>query len=335
VPPVEAIGVGPNHTIKSLYDLQSKQQEGKTYLLDPIEFTFTDAEGIELRAKGVTLLGQPGTIIRYAGNFSSTEFPACIEVMGVDQTIKGIEFRGASKTRGFEIKSGSANTFITECTATVDENGKARLGQFVQIERGIDVTITKNTCTRLRRYGVFADHVDGLLIEGNFIGPSDGGTLNGRSFDGEHNIRLYDFSNVVIRDNKLQEKEKSSLNIRQGDGILIEGNEGNGFTFGPLMDGAGDATNPDMRVRNLTCRGNTIRGQVVLEMGLTLEMYDNDLYPPGSRAINVRYQSKYASRGCAKGVVKGNRIHSSSATIIAAESGGTLSGLQITDNVRL
>jgi hypothetical protein len=249
--------------------------------------------------------------------------------------VKGIEFRGAGKTRAFEIKAGSVNPLITECTATVDENGKARLGQFVQIEQGNDVTISKNICVRLRRYGIYADHVDGLLVEGNTIGPSDGGTVNGVRFDGEHNIRLYDFTNVVIRDNKLEEKEKSSLNIRQGDGILIEGNETSGVTFGPLMDGAGDANNPDMRVRNLTCRGNVIRGQVVLEMGLTLEMYDNDLYPPGSRAINVRYQSKYASRGCAKGVVKGNRIHSSSATIIAAESGGTLSGLQITDNVRL
>lgn len=323
--------VGANETLASV---EAKQQANTVYVLAPTRYAYSGSRGLKLTAEGAELIGEPGAIIDYNGGELDNEFAAGVEVYGKGNRVSGIEFRGSRKRRGIEVKAGSSDTTIDDNFATVDENGKARLGQLVQVERGLNVKIVNNVCTRLRRYAVFVDHCVGLLIEGNTFGPSDGSVEPKGSllwFDGEKNVRIYDTQHCVIRGNKLEEHEKSSIEIRQGSDFLVEENDCNNLTVGPLMDGDGDAGDPTMRVDGIEVRNNKIRGEVRLEMGVHgLNFHRNEIWDGGT-AIIVRYQGKYASRGCAEGIVSDNLVHADA--IIRADAGGTLAGLEITRNV--
>lgn len=240
----------------------------------------------------VRIGGLPGAIIESTNTRSS--YPSCIQVTADGVTIEDLELRGPGATIGVDVPSGVNRLTLARLTAP-----PMQLGQGVRISSATDFAMTECKFPSLVRYGVYASKLTRAKIVGCSFGPSNGLALyNGRKINGEHNVRIEQYEDVEVRDCAMEEREKSTLNAKRGNRLLVTGCTFDGNVgLGPLGDGDGlkHLTDPTQRAHGIEIRGNKVRGRITLEMGVVDALIEANTIDAGTKtAIDVVNDPDYA-----------------------------------------
>lgn len=290
--PAGAIHVGPGNALKTLADLNNAMRPGKTYVIEGYH-KFTASRGIIARQAGCTFLSD-GASLEYAG--TGNEFPMCIDVGADGVTIDGFEFRGSGKCIGVQWDAGVKNQIIANCRAP-----KGGLGTGIEAKDAYTVAVIDCDFPGLRRYGLYGK-VSGATFTRVKVGPSLGGSYNGKTFNSEHGVRFEKFAGVTLTDCELTEPKKSGLNAKRGNGLVVINCLIPIVGLGPLGDSDGlvNKSDPAFIATGIKLFSSRISNHVTLEMNAEgvqfercaigkVEIVDDDRYKPWRKIASATF----------------------------------------------